>query len=204
MSAYLSTISRSGAFACVAALHAVLIYAIAVSIGVLDVPLPHVFEATILPAEKPVVPMTPIMPITIPSLANRNVIDLSPPIIELEQTNPSDGSEVGAVEETEDKGSGPALHEPERVIAATPLLTREPLYPAGSIRENEQGLVVVNVLVGPDGRVEDVVVLKSSGYSRLDDAAVKSARGWKFKPGTRGGIAAATWVSLPVRFQLRN
>ena len=46
-------------------------------------------------------------------------------------------------------------------------------YPAGAIRENVQGLVVISVTIGTDGRVRSCLVTQSSGNRLLDDATCR-------------------------------
>ena len=43
---------------------------------------------------------------------------------------------------------------------------------------------------------------KSSGYNRLDDAALRAVKTWGFRAGTRNGVAEAMWFDVPVLFRL--
>jgi protein TonB len=79
-----------------------------------------------------------------------------------------------------------------------------PAYPPLSYRLGEEGLVMLHVLIGTDGRAQDAQVLKSSGYPRLDNAALKAALGWRYVPGKRGGVAEAMWVNVPVQWELKK
>ena len=72
-----------------------------------------------------------------------------------------------------------------------------PEYPAGT---NADGTVLVQALVGKDGRVHDVKVVKS--IPALDEAATKSVRQWVFKPALAQGQPTAVWVAVPVMFKL--
>jgi len=78
----------------------------------------------------------------------------------------------------------------------------KPHYPALSRRLNEQGMVVVRVLIDTDGKAEQTEVFKSSGYSRLDDSALKTVTQWRFVPGTRNGVAQTMWFNVPINFVL--
>jgi len=80
----------------------------------------------------------------------------------------------------------------------------EPLYPAAARRLGEQGVVMLSVHVRPDGRPEAVVVATSSGYARLDTAAVAAVRHWLFVPAQSGSGPVASWVSLKVTFRLTD
>lgn len=78
-----------------------------------------------------------------------------------------------------------------------------PAYPPVSKRLGEQGRVVVNVYVLADGRVGDVQLLKSSGYERLDAAALAHVRrDWRFDPARRDGAAVPTWGAFGVTFEI--
>ena len=78
-----------------------------------------------------------------------------------------------------------------------------PPYPNRSRRANEQGTVVVRVLVDIAGRATQVSLLTSSRYPALDDAALTAVRGWRFRPFVEGGVAQAIWVNIPVTFELK-
>ena len=73
-----------------------------------------------------------------------------------------------------------------------------PPYPPVSRRLNEQGRTTVRVLIGVDGRPQSAEVAKSSGYVRLDNAAVATVMGWRYVPGKRGGVAEAMWFDVPI------
>lgn len=78
----------------------------------------------------------------------------------------------------------------------------KPSYPALSRRLGEQGKVVVRVLIGVDGRAQQAEIHLSSGYVRLDQAALGTVRSWRFRPGTRNGIPETMWFNVPVNFVL--
>lgn len=78
----------------------------------------------------------------------------------------------------------------------------KPSYPAISKRLNEQGTVRLRVLVGGDGRVQQIAVESSSGHGRLDAAAMAAVRDWKFAPHRRGDAAVASWVIVPFNWKL--
>lgn len=67
----------------------------------------------------------------------------------------------------------------------------------------ESGKVVVRVLIGPDGRAQEAHIQQSSGYDRLDQVALKTARDhWRYAPGTRNGQPEAMWFNVPFNFVL--
>ncbi len=75
-------------------------------------------------------------------------------------------------------------------------------YPIEALRSGEEGEVVVDVAVGASGGVENVTVVKSSGYRPLDSAAVESVRRWRFSPGRRNGQPIEGDVRVPIKFSL--
>lgn len=78
----------------------------------------------------------------------------------------------------------------------------KPAYPALSRRLGEQGKVVVRVLIGVDGTAQQAEIRTSSGYDRLDQAALTTVRGWRYVPGKRNGMAEAMWFNVPINFVL--
>ncbi|HGM2011479.1 TPA: energy transducer TonB, partial [Neisseria gonorrhoeae] len=89
-------------------------------------------------------------------------------------------------------GVGSSKGNPLRANGSIP----RPAYPALSMENDEQGMVVLSVLVSPGGHVESVKVVKSSGFSRLDNAARKAAQNGHFQAN------AWTEFKVPVKFEL--
>ncbi len=80
-----------------------------------------------------------------------------------------------------------------------------PSYPEIARRENQQGTVLLRVLVEADGSVARVEIAQSSGFDALDRAAADTVRSrWRFVPGERGGANITSWVLVPIRFALRD
>lgn len=79
---------------------------------------------------------------------------------------------------------------------------RDPDYPAISQRLGETGSVVVELLVGADGRVTDSRVRESSGFERLDKAALAGLSRCRFTPGTVDGQAQAAWAQMRYTFRV--
>ena len=65
----------------------------------------------------------------------------------------------------------------------------KPEYPRNSQRNEEQGTVVLQFLIGVDGHVVDSKVDRSSGFTELDRAARLALAKCRFKPGTVDGKA---------------
>ena len=79
-----------------------------------------------------------------------------------------------------------------------------PVYPAASKRLGESGRVLLRVEIGIDGRARQVQVSRSSGSSRLDDAALAAVRAARFKPYTENGTPLVVWSTVPIIFELEN
>ena len=75
-------------------------------------------------------------------------------------------------------------------------------YPRISVQREEEGTVIVRALVHRRGTPTQVRVHRSSGYPRLDHAALQAVRRWVFLPMQRGGRTVTAWVEIPVRFRL--
>jgi len=79
-----------------------------------------------------------------------------------------------------------------------------PAYPRSSRERGEAGLVVLRVLVSRDGLPLEIDLQRSSGFERLDEAALAAVRHWQFQPARQGGEAIAARVLVPISFNLRS
>lgn len=75
-------------------------------------------------------------------------------------------------------------------------------YPAVSRRMGEHGRVLVRVYINREGRAERLDVQASSGFRRLDEAAVKAARDALYRPYTENGEPIAVCALVPTVFEL--
>ena len=75
-------------------------------------------------------------------------------------------------------------------------------YPAVSRRLHEHGVVLLEVLVLSDGSVGEVRLKQSSGYARLDTAALDAVKHWRYLAARRGGQPLSAWYLQPVTFSL--
>jgi periplasmic protein TonB len=98
------------------------------------------------------------------------------------------------------KTGSPSLVEPS--ADADYLKNPPPGYPRISRRNGEQGTVVVRVFISTQGTPEKAEVRTSSGFARLDQAALEAVQRWRFVPGRRHGTPEAMWFNIPVRFIL--
>jgi TonB family protein len=66
-----------------------------------------------------------------------------------------------------------------------------------------EGTVTIEALMGEDGRIKSMRVLKGLGFG-LDEAALASVREWEFAPATRDGIPVSVAAQIDVQFSLRS
>lgn len=78
----------------------------------------------------------------------------------------------------------------------------KPAYPPLSKRLGEQGKVVVRVFIAPDGTAQKAEIQQSSGFDRLDQAALATVLKWRYVPGKRAGVPEAMWFNVPINFVL--
>ncbi len=77
-----------------------------------------------------------------------------------------------------------------------------PRYPTLSRRFGEQGRVLLDVYILPDGQVGEIRLNTSSGFARLDEAALTTVRNWRFVPARRGDEPIPYWYVQPITFSL--
>ena len=79
---------------------------------------------------------------------------------------------------------------------------KQPRYPKIARRRNQQGIVMLDVVVDEEGHPETIEILKSSGFSSLDKAAIASVERWEFEPEQRNNQFVKSRVHIPVAFKL--
>ncbi|MES2584491.1 MAG: energy transducer TonB [Pseudomonadota bacterium] len=147
----------------------------------------------------PVAPPTPLAvntPVAQPSEITLAPVDPAPPVTTGEKTS----TNATAVATTAAPPAPPKVELPSS--DADYLNNPKPPYPPLSKRMGEQGKVVIRTLIGADGTAQDASIFKSSGFERLDQAALATARKWRYVPGKRAGVAEAMWFNVPFTFVL--
>ena len=79
----------------------------------------------------------------------------------------------------------------------------DPYYPSFSKRAGEQGEVVVRLIIDETGVVEELAILRSSTFPRLDRAATEIGRRYRFKPYLVNGAPAKISTNLLIKFNLK-
>ena len=72
-------------------------------------------------------------------------------------------------------------------VAPKLIVSRKPAYPPPSIRAQEEGVTTISVCVNERGQTQSAQLTSSSGFSRLDDAALKWMKSAKFRPARADG-----------------
>ena len=75
-----------------------------------------------------------------------------------------------------------------------------PKYPRVSRKRGERGRVLIRVFINRDGSSEKVELEQSSGFNRLDQAAMDSAKKCRFIPAKRNGKPVKTLATIPYTF----
>jgi TonB family protein len=89
---------------------------------------------------------------------------------------------------------------PRRIDGARP---RAADYPSNSVQLGEQGEVIAKALISDVGTVASVLVVDSSGFQRLDDAAVSYInRRYRYEPGKINGRPVPMWIVTRITFRL--
>jgi protein TonB len=88
------------------------------------------------------------------------------------------------------------------VLNATAHYNAPPVYPQLSRKLREQGTVVLELTVLVNGTVADVIVLQSSGYPRLDQAALSAVQHWRYQAARRAETAIDYRYRQRVAFSL--
>jgi protein TonB len=153
--------------------------------------------------EKIKVPTTPAKHIQQPVVAPR----------ELEANNVviSDNGSEQVIANTIAENTGPIADMGTSVTSVPTAVQLEyrsappPNYPRGALQRQIEGTVILQVLVGIDGRPLEVSVSQSSGNHELDEAARNQIlKRWSFRPATKNGQVVQAIGLVPVAFSLRR
>lgn len=104
---------------------------------------------------------------------------------------------------TQAEESLPGPDEFVKVTTVPEILKYEaPVYPDSAKNAHLTGTTWVKTLVDSTGKVRNVIISKSSGHGDLDDAAVKAAWSYTYKPATLDGKPIAVWITYKINFTL--
>ena len=89
-------------------------------------------------------------------------------------------------------------------VSAKILGSVRPTYPRYSRRHDQEGTVVLKVKISSEGEQTNITVISSSGYSRLDRAAIRTLERASFAPARTGGREVASTKQITVTFKLEE
>ena len=198
---------RTAVLAAIIALHVFILWALATGLArkAIEVLAPPI-QTDIVQEEKNKEEPPPPPP---PEL-RKEVVEVPPPDINIAMPEVGPSTTAITARVAEAPKSAPVA---KAAVASTPVSTGkgfpnvDDYYPDASRRLGEEGLSVVDICVGPDGKLTEAPkVGKSSGHDRLDQAAVKVAQvgSGRFKPATEDGKPVTKCTQLPIRFKLHN
>lgn len=141
-----------------------------------------VAKAPALPEEEPAAPMPEPEPLLEPE------IELTP--------------EPEVITQPAQMQTGPVTLTSELSVSCPTLSA--PVYPSISRRMGEEGKLVLRVELDENGRVDTAIVIDSSGYSRLDEAAMTAVKDWQCRPPLRDGLPIRAIALQPFNFVLQG
>jgi protein TonB len=167
------------------------------------------------PAPQPAAPKPPTIPKTVPVV--KKAVTRPPPVAPAINPTPSQQA-ITAPTATAKSIEPPAVAAPAAPAPSAPTAPTQPKvvsgieyiqepqadYPPIARKMGEEGTVIVHVLVNEKGRAERADIKKSSGSSRLDEAARKAVLRGLYKPYMEDGKAIAVTANIPITFNLNN
>lgn len=90
---------------------------------------------------------------------------------------------------------------PSITTRATPVKKVTPKYPEAARKFGASGRVVIRVLVGVDGKVQEATILSSFGNPACEAAALAAAEQWEFSPATKDGVPFEQKATIPFDFR---
>jgi periplasmic protein TonB len=191
-------LSRGGPALAVVGIHVLIIYGLATSMGIVKIPkFAEPIEAVFIPEqteaqpEQPK-PVKPEIDQVMPTEQPMPEIQFDEPIVPPAETAvPASENAISASEAT--GAVAQDLKTSNRV---------EPSYPSASRRAGEEGTVRLKVLVDEKGRPREVAIANSSGFARLDQAAMEAVRKWRFVAATNGTNPISAWTQVAITFRL--
>jgi protein TonB len=176
--------------------HEVAVDAAPVFLAVVDAPAPVAASRALPP---PSAKMPPPPPVTLPAIAP----EAMPAPLPVAPEAPAPPAPTAAVVPVENPPAPAPL--PPRTIPSSAIqyiVPPAPVYSRISARMRESGKAVVRVLIDEAGLPRTVQLAASTGFARLDDAALAAVRNCRFKPWLDHGVAVAAWANIPIEFEL--
>lgn len=151
-------------------------------------------KPTPLPKPKQKQPPLPKAPPSEKAISQKELAEEQPP--------PPPAPKSARVAEEDNKALGAPITPPRH--DANPLNNPAPAYPTISRRLKEEGVVLLELLILPNGTVGEVKLKKSCGFERLDKTAIRAVKRWRYLPAKRGDEAIPYWYLQPLEFSLNQ
>lgn len=168
--------------------------------------------ARLIPTPLLVVPFVPITPPIAPVVSHQPVTheSVAPPTNAAASTamvSETGSEQIFDTGTTEDAGPntdlGTTMATAPAAVQLEYLSAPAPKYPRGALIRHIEGTVMLRVLVGTDGRPQEVTVSQTSGNRELDEAArIQILKLWSFRPAMKNGQAIQAIGLVPVAFNL--
>lgn len=84
------------------------------------------------------------------------------------------------------------------------LYAPKPEYPPQARHNNWEGATLLELIINPEGKVEKLTILQSSGYPLLDQAAEKTVKNWRYRPAGKDEAAVAWRTRVRINFVLED
>ena len=137
------------------------------------------------------------------SYPETSIIQPIPPDIHIE--TPAPPAPIQEAKQTLEHDAKPKQDEPTApIIPPTRISSHHgsDKYPGKSVKDRESGRTEMKICISAEGIVDTVEVTKTSGFPRIDAAAIEVAKDTKFKPATRLGKPVTYCMLTGVRFSL--
>jgi protein TonB len=196
------------ALAFIVLLHVAFFFALSSGLGIqlIKPPGPDITVVDTKPDQEVIRPVHTIPIPDADSTPVKNRLPFIPPIV-LDEPPPTDGPPGGSGPTGSTDGDARQVIRDPIVVPPDEDATHHlsaPDYPAAEIRANHAGTVIVRVQVLENGRIGDVELVQSSGFSRLDESALREAKRWRMRAGMRDGVPVVMWKEVPITFQLKD
>lgn len=149
------------------------------------------------PVEKPKVKPKPVKPPLPKGPVSERAVQAPKPVV-----TPPKTAKKTAEPSAKPKEIAPQLQLPS--TEATGIHNQAPVYPKLSRKRKEQGTVLLLLLVNSLGQVAEIKIKQSSGFDRLDQAALQAVKKWQFSPAKQDGKAIDYWYEMPMNFSLNQ
>jgi protein TonB len=163
-------------------------------------------EVRFIPQARPEQPPAPPPSLSADALTESRPIHISPPeisvVVPFEESVPGTTITSEAVADTEAKThyfDAAGVSTRPRPLSTLHVAER---YPRASVLAKESGKSVMNICISAFGTVDSVELTTSSGFTRLDHAALAIGRSYLFEPATRDGQPVPVCVPYHINFRI--